>query len=144
MAMIQSERTILGGTDAGLQIFEIDSGAGASEARRVDDLTGREVIALESNGGGPWAIVDGRELWRRASEGWSRVASTGRRKATCLAATAEGLLVGTTRAHLLRLAGDRLTPSTSFDRADGRDAWHTPWGAPAGVRSVTAARGEAQ
>src|SRR5262245_65423159 len=107
MDIIQREQTILVATDAGLHIFEIDNDAGASEARRVDDLTGREVIALESNGGGPWAVVDGRELWRRASKGWSSVASTGRRKATCLAATARGLLVGTTRAHLLRLEGDR-------------------------------------
>ncbi len=140
MDTIQGEGRILVATDDGLHIFEIGHGAGASEASRIDDFAGREVIALESNGGGPWAVVDGKELWRRASEGWSSVASTGRRKATCLAATPGGLLVGTTRAHLLRLEDGRLTPITSFDRAEGRDAWHTPWGAPADVRSISAAR----
>src|SRR5262249_23279589 len=140
MDIIRGERTILVATDAGLHIFEIDNGAGASEARRVDDLTGHEVIALESNGGGPWAVVDGRELWRRGSGGGCPGASTRRRKATCVAATAGGLLVGTTRAHLLRLDDERLTAISSFDRAEGRDAWHTPWGAPADVRSISAAR----
>jgi len=140
MEIIQGERTILVATDDGLHIFEIGHGAGAGEASRIDDLAGREVIALESSGEGPWALVDGRELWRRTSEGWSSVASSGRRKATCLAATPAGLLVGTTRAHLLRLEDGRLTPITSFDRAEGRGAWHTPWGAPADVRSISAAR----
>jgi len=140
MEIIQGERTILVATDDGLHIFEIGHGAGAGEANRIDDLAGREVIALESSGEGPWALVDGREFWRRTSEGWSSVASSGRRKATCLAATPAGLLVGTTRAHLLRLEDGRLTPITSFDRAEGRGAWHTPWGAPADVRSISAAR----
>ena len=140
MEIIQGERTILVATDDGLHIFEIGHGAGAGEASRIDDLAGREVIALESSGEGPWALVDGRELWRRTSEGWSSVASSGRRKATCLAATPAGLLVGTTRAHLLRLEDGRLTPITSFDRAESRGAWHTPWGAPADVRSISAAR----
>ena len=140
MEIIQGERTILVATDDGLHIFEIGHDAGAGEANRIDDLAGREVIALESSGEGRWALVDGRELWRRTSEGWSSVASSGRRKATCLAATPAGLLVGTTRAHLLRLEDGRLTPITSFDRAEGRGAWHTPWGAPADVRSISAAR----
>src|SRR5262249_60252939 len=105
MDMIQSERTILVATDAGLHIFEIDSGAGASEARRVDDLTGREVIALESNGGGPWAVVGGRGVWRRGRKGWSSVAATGRRKATCRGGAARGRPGGATRAPPLRPRG---------------------------------------
>ena len=67
MEIIQGERTILVATDDGLHIFEIGHGAGAGEANRIDDLAGREVIALESSGEGPWALVDGRELWRRTS-----------------------------------------------------------------------------
>ena len=53
-----------------------------------------------------------------------------RRKATCLEATPEGLLIGTAGAHLLRFDGDRLAPVGSFDEVEGRAAWHTPWGAP--------------
>src|SRR5215467_5604769 len=101
MEIIQGERTILVATDDGLHIFEIGHGAGAGEASRIDDLAGREVIALESSGEGPWALVDGRELWRRTSEGWSSVASSGRRKATCLAATPAGLPSGTPLPYML-------------------------------------------
>ena len=137
---IQDGRTILVATDDGLHVFDISNGAGAREAGRIDDLAGCEITALEPGGGGPWAVVGGRELWRCANGNWSSIASAGRRKATCLAATQGGLLVGTTRAHLLRLQGDRLTPITSFDEAEGRRAWHTPWGAPADVRSISAAR----
>lgn len=134
---MNGERAVVVATDDGLRAFE-SGGACGDGGRRVDDLTGREVRALEVGGGGPWAIVDGKELWRRGDGCWSRVASTGRRRATCLATTPTGLLIGTARAHLVRLERDRLVPVPSFDRAEGREAWHTPWGAPADVRSISA------
>src|SRR5213593_1928350 len=31
----------------------------------------------------------------------------------------------------------RLEVDSSFDAAEGREAWHTPWGAPADVRSIS-------
>jgi hypothetical protein len=130
-------RRIVVGTDDGLHVLDA-GGAGGGSGRRMDELAGRPVRALEPGGGGPWAIVDGKELWRHADGRWSRIASTGRRRATCLAATAAGLLIGTARAHLLRAEGDRLVPMAGFDRADGREAWYTPWGAPADVRSIAA------
>jgi photosystem II stability/assembly factor-like uncharacterized protein len=125
-------------TDEGLHLF-----TGEDEAR-VDDLAGRAVLALagsnETGGDKKWwaALVDGRELWQSA-EGhrWSLAARTPKHKATCLAMTPAGLLVGTSRAHLLRLEGDRLVPVSSFDEAEGREAWYTPWGAPADVRSIS-------
>jgi hypothetical protein len=52
--------------------------------------------------------------------------------------TPAGLLIGTARAHLLRLEQDRLVPVPAFDEAEGREAWYTPWGAPAEVRSISA------
>jgi hypothetical protein len=131
------ERTVLAATDDGLQVF--DCAQGGADGRSVEALAGREVRALELRGGGPWAIVDGKELWRRVDGDWSRVASTRRRRATCLAATEVGLLIGTARAHVLRLVEpDQLVPLSAFDQAEGRDAWHTPWGAPADVRSIDA------
>jgi photosystem II stability/assembly factor-like uncharacterized protein len=85
-------------------------------------------------------LVDGQELGESADGcRWSTAAVTvPKRKATCLAATPAGLLVGAARAHLLRLEGDQLVPVPSFDEAEGRDAWYTPWGAPADVRSISA------
>ena len=130
-----SQRTILTGTDEGLHIWNGDAPAG------VDELAGRAVSALVSDGKRWWAIVDGREVWHRGEAGrWSPSATVprGKPKATCLGATPAGVLVGTGRAHLARLVDDRLVPIPSFDEAEGRGAWYTPWGAPADVRSISA------
>ena len=57
-------------------------------------------------------------------------------KARCAAWTPHGVLVGTSEAHLLDFP--RLRRVKGFDAVDGRDAWFTPWGAPADVRSISA------
>lgn len=133
---MNDERTVVLATEDGLHGFDI-GGPSGNDRRAMDELAGREVRALELRDGGPWAIVDSKELWRQAGGRWSRVVSTGRRRATCLAATPAGLLIGTARAHLLQLQEDqRLVPVRGFDEAEGRDAWHTPWGGPADVRSI--------
>jgi photosystem II stability/assembly factor-like uncharacterized protein len=130
---MRRERRILVATDDGLHLVH---GEGTTPA---DDLAGRRVLALAMDGERAWAIVDRRELWRSADGlRWSRAATVPGRNATCLAATRAGLWVGTARAHLLRLEHDRLVPVPSFDDAEGRDAWYTPWGAPADVRSISA------
>jgi hypothetical protein len=49
----------------------------------------------------------------------------------------DGVLIGTSEAHVLRFAGGILEPVESFDRAEGRDAWHTPWGGPPDTRSLS-------
>jgi hypothetical protein len=124
---------ILVATDEGLHVIE------AAGAVRVDELAGREVPALAVDGEECWAIADGKELWGSPKgAGWSLVAKVPRRRATCLAATPAGLLLGTASAHLLRLDGARLVPIGSFDEVEGRAAWHTPWGAPADTRSISA------
>jgi len=134
---MNNEQTVVVATGDGLHVFDVGSASG-HDGRRTDELVGREVRALELRGEGPWAIVDGKELWRNAHGRWSRVASTGRRRATCLAVTPAGLLIGTARAHLLYLEGDELPPVAGFEQAEGRKAWYTPWGAPADVRSISA------
>ena len=130
------ERMILVATDEGLHVAD---GAGAS---RVDDLSGRAVGALTAADACWYAIVEGRELWRSAdSRRWSMTAKLPRKAATCLAVTPAGLLVGSARAHLLRLEGDQLVRLPSFDEVEGRKEWYTPWGAPADVRSISAGAG---
>ena len=133
---MQDERTtILAGTDEGLHVWKEE------RAAAVDELAGREVSALAADGGHWWAIVDGRELWQSADAlHWTLAATVakGKPRATCLASTVSGLLVGTARAHLARLTHGRLVSVASFDEAEGRDAWYTPWGAPADVRSISA------
>lgn len=133
-------------TDEGLYLLEPWGSAREDSARdperptRADDLAGKKVLALERGDTGWWAIVGGRELWHSADgRAWARAAAVPRRKATCLACTPSGLLVGTTGAHLLRLDGERLAEVRAFDDVEGRTEWHTPWGAPADVRSMSAA-----
>jgi hypothetical protein len=102
-------------------------------------VSGRAVQALAAGDDGWWAIVEGRELWRSPDGARSaRFTTVPRPPATCVATTPHGLLVGTAGAHLLRLAGSRLVPVPAFEDVDGRSAWHTPWGAPADVRSISA------
>src|SRR6266536_2481267 len=105
----------------------------------VDPFTARTVTAVAQRGPEAWAIVDGRTLWRSAGGHWNERASLGDRPATCLASTPNGLLIGTAQAHLLRFHGDTLEPVESFETVDGREAWHTPWGDPADVRSIAVA-----
>jgi hypothetical protein len=69
---------------------------------------------------------------------WTDRASLGEQRATCLAPTPNGLLIGTTHAHLFCL-DDTLVPVESFETVDGRETWHTPWGDPADVRSIAVA-----
>jgi len=108
---------------------------------RVDALAGQEIRALAGGEGGRYALVGGRELWGSTNDrDWSLVAPVpAKRTGTCVAITPLGVLMGTARAHLLRLTGGELVRVPAFDNADGRNTWYTPWGAPADVRSISAA-----
>jgi hypothetical protein len=135
-----SQRMILVGTEDGLHIWHGDAPG------RVDELAGREVSALVGDSSRWWALVGGRQVWRGAEGGHWALAATvpkGRPKATCLAVTSSGLLVGTARAHLMRLGDGELSLVAPFDAADGRKEWYTPWGAPADVRSIAVDAGGA-
>jgi len=102
----------------------------------VDGFAARSVSALAHQGDEAWAIAEGRMLLQQSGGRWADRASLDDRRATCLAPTPNGLLIGTEQAHLLRLVGDALEPIESFEAVEGREAWHTPWGDPADVRSI--------
>jgi hypothetical protein len=123
---------ILIGTEGGL--WRIDGG-GAPEP--VEAFAGHEVTALARDGRRTWALVGGRTLWDAGEGGgWREEARIEGPAATCLCPTPAGLLVGTEEAGLLRLADGRLSRIEAFDTVDGREAWYTPWGDPAAVRSI--------
>jgi len=125
---------ILVGTEAGLWHGD----AGTPEP--VDAFAGHELTALARDGSRTWALVDGRALWvNDDGAAWREVTPIDGPAATCLAAAPGGLLVGAEHARLLRLAGGELSRLESFERVDGRDAWYTPWGDPAAVRSIAVA-----
>ena len=104
----------------------------------VNEFTTRTVSALAQRGDEAWAIADGRVVMQWSGDRWTDRASLGEQRATCLAPTPNGLLIGTTHAHLFCL-DDTLVPVESFETVDGRETWHTPWGDPADVRSIAVA-----
>jgi len=111
--------SLLVGTSAGLH--------------RVDDghteLAGRQVNALA----GGWAVVEGRAVWH---DGQWVSEDIDAPVATCILPFDGGALVGTAEGHLVRIpSGERVA---SFDEAPGREAWYTPWGGPADVRTLAA------
>ena len=103
----------------------------------LHEFTARSVSALVRRGDEVWAIADGRTLLQRTGGRWADRSSLGGHRATCLAPTANGLLIGTAQAHLFRVVGGMLEPVESFETVEGRETWHTPWGDPADVRSIT-------
>ena len=100
-------------------------------------LAGRECTSISNDASGIWTLVDRRELWRCPSNGnWERLGELDDFEAECLIPTQAGVLVGTSEAHLAKLADNGFEPVSSFDHAEGRDAWFTPWGGPPAVRSL--------
>ncbi|HEX6207275.1 MAG TPA: hypothetical protein VF058_02845 [Actinomycetota bacterium] len=60
-------------------------------------------------------------------------------RANCaLALAGGGALVGTAEARLFLARNGSLEAVEDFDRAEGRERWHTPWGGPPDVRSLSA------
>jgi hypothetical protein len=102
----------------------------------VNEFTTGTVSALARGGDQAWAIAGGRVVAQQDGGRWTDRASPVNGRATCLAATPNGLLIGTTEAHLFFLLDDTLVPAESFETVDGRETWHTPWGDPAEVRSI--------
>jgi hypothetical protein len=125
------------GTTKGL--YELDGAAAGSPARADGGpLADREVVALAVEDGTLWALADGQALLRQgATAPWEEVAAAGPSALTCLLPSSSGLLVGAEEAHLLRLREGSLQPLESFERVAGRHTWHTPWGGPPAVRSLT-------
>ena len=122
--------TILVATDDGLRSF------GGDGIPLAPQLAGRSVTFIARVASEVWAIVDASAVWRSSATGWMLVADVDDLRATCLAFT-DSWLVGTSQAHLFRLVDDALVKVEPFDRAEGREAWYTPWGGPPDTRSIS-------
>lgn len=86
-----------------------------------------------------WWATDGRSLWTAEDPAgpWSAVAQLPDGvEATALAATPQGVAVGTADAQLLWWDGRELASDVAFAAAPDRDRWYTPWGGPPAVRSL--------
>ncbi|WP_020574925.1 hypothetical protein [Actinopolymorpha alba] len=118
------------GTDDGLYIL-------GTERRQA--LPGRRLRALAGAGDAIWAIVGESEIFTAGAGGiWRHVARLRNVRTTCLYPTSSGVLIGTEGARLYRLEGRQTEPVEGFDFVEGREKWHTPWGDPPSVRSMSA------
>lgn len=122
-------RDILVGTKNGLHRLGATDGVA---------FRGREVTSLEKAGNVWWAIVDGREVWSAESDDWNLIATSDGLTLNCLCAVGGELFLGTSESHILKLQDGALERVTTFDKTRGRDKWHTPWGGPPDVRSISA------
>ena len=122
---------ILVATATGLHTFDEDRHEHATEH------DGHAVSFVAQDGAELWAVLGASELWRTADVGWRHVTDLPDLKARCVAATNHGVLVGSSEARLFRVSGSTAVPEASFDRAEGRGRWHTPWGGPPDTRSIS-------
>jgi hypothetical protein len=102
----------------------------------------RKVTAVAAHADGWVAVTDGREIWTDESAGAGEPVATvdvARPEATCVAGPPAGALVGTAEAHLLRVVPPGTEMVGSFEDAEGRDGWYTPWGGPPDTRSLSVA-----
>jgi hypothetical protein len=101
-------------------------------------LAGREVTALAEDGTGWLVLVDGDDVVRVHGDEVDPLGSVGEETGRCVLGIGDGVLVGTAHARLARVADGASAMVSSFDDADGRDGWYTPWGGPPDTRSLTA------
>lgn len=121
---------VVAGTSEGLWFL-------GSEQHR--ELEGHSVTAIASSSDGLWVIIDRSSVWHRnAANEWCRVAAFNDLRLNCILPIDQVILVGTSEAHLLRIAEGNVERMDRFDRAEGRDQWYTPWGGPPDVRSMAA------
>jgi hypothetical protein len=123
---------ILVGTEAGLHEFDADGDA------LPPQHAGTVITALGAEYPHVWAILDGQAVWRSGDVGgWQHRGTLEGLRANCIADTRAGYVVGTSEAHLYRVAEDGLERVDAFDEVEGRDGWYTPWGGPPDSRSIT-------
>jgi len=91
---------ILAGTRDGLHRFDASGNAlGVEHA-------GREVTTIAPEGWELWAILDGKEVVHTAGvDWWFHVANLSGLRGNCVADTRAGVILGTSEAHLYRIAG---------------------------------------
>lgn len=105
----------------------------------VDDTTEQVLGATRIN----HLVRDGDDWW--AVDGSGRLTRNGEVVVTmpsgvtplCLQPTPETIWVGADKARLFAVEGSEVAADEFFAQAPGRETWHTPWGGPPDVRSMT-------
>lgn len=119
---------IIAGTSEGLLFID---------SKQDVELKGHSINALTSSADGLWVIADRNSVWHRDSKGeWHQVASVNDLRLNCILPVKGTILVGTSAAHLLRIADGSVNRINCFETAEGRSEWYTPWGGAPDVRSM--------
>ncbi len=100
---------------------------------------GRSVTSVAADGPDLWVLVDGAELHRLGPAVDDAVAVLPSGSATCVHVHDGSVVVGGDEARLWTLGDGELVRSESFDQAPTRPEWHTPWGGPPAVLSMSSA-----
>jgi hypothetical protein len=99
-------------------------------------LVGREVTALAPDGIGWLVLAEGSEVLRVHGDEVDSLGTVVEETGRCLQPVPGAVLVGTAQARLAMIKDGAVTMVRSFDEADGREAWYTPWGGPPDTRSL--------
>jgi hypothetical protein len=99
-------------------------------------LVGREVTALAPDGIGWLVLAEGSEVLRVHGDEVDSLGTVVEETGRCLQPVPGAVLVGTAQARLAMIEDGAVTMVRSFDEADGREAWYTPWGGPPDTRSL--------
>jgi hypothetical protein len=100
-------------------------------------LAGREITALAWDGNGWLELVVDHEVMRVHGDEVDGLGAIDDEAGRCLVPVADGVLVGTAHARLGFLRDGAVTILRSFDEAEGREEWYTPWGGPPDTRSLS-------
>ncbi|BAY47044.1 hypothetical protein SAMD00079811_46600 [Scytonema sp. HK-05] len=120
--------SVIAGTSDGLLFLD---------SRQHIELEGYSITALASSPDGLWVIVDRNSVWHRNAQGeWHQIASIDDLRLNCILPYNGAVLVGTSQAHLIRIADGSTNRINCFETVEGRSEWYTPWGGPPDVRSM--------
>ncbi len=114
----------------GLLIATVEGIVELGAAHHIAD-TRMQHVARSRDG---WWAVDASGVWR----GPTRVATAPPGvRFTCVQPVPDGAWIGADSARLFRLRQGEMTEDEFFAEAPGRATWHTPWGGPPDVRSLS-------
>jgi hypothetical protein len=131
--------SVVVGTERGITVIDPSDSAGLAFLEKTAPSSGIESLVRS---GEEWWAISGRAILRCPAGGeWEEVAALSEFEPRCLLPLADGLVVGTSEAHLFLQRDAALEQIPAFDQVPGRDEWYTPWGGPPDVRSLSADAG---
>lgn len=107
------------------------------DSKHYVELEGYSINAIASSHDGLWAIANYNSVWHRdINSEWHQVASMDDLRLKCILPIKGAVLVGTSEAHLLRIADGSTQRINCFDSAEGRSEWYAPLGGTLDVHSI--------